>query len=248
MNYLKYLLTIGLIAFCFFNADAQYYEEVVYLKNGSVIRGDVLEQNEESIKIEINGGTILVYKMSEIERIVKEEKILQFAGAPKNYIIKNTGFYHSVTFGLLPGTGEFGNFAFGGSLHYVFGFQYKPILGAGVGIGADSYIYNEIRTLIPVYLEARGYFIKKPFSPYYSVQAGYGFALVNEIWNMTSAKGGVMIHPRIGFRFPSRSNASFTTEIGYLYQKAEFTFDDWQGRYEEKIDFKRISFRLGVLF
>lgn len=248
MKYFKYLLTIGLLAFCM-NAEAQYYEEVVYLSNGSVIRGDVIEQTKEEIKIKIAGGSILVYKMSEVERITKEEKESKGKKEIKDFKFKETDYYHAVSFGLLPGQGEFGGFAFGGSLHYVFGYQYKPIIGAGVGIGADSYIYSEIRNIIPVYLEARGYLTKnQPFAPYYSVQAGYGFALVNDIWNMTDATGGIMLHPKVGFRFPSRSNASFTAEIGYLFQNASFVFDDWQGRYQDDVSFRRISIRFGVLF
>ncbi|MFK7948395.1 MAG: hypothetical protein AB8G11_12465 [Saprospiraceae bacterium] len=247
MKYFKYLLTIGLLAFCI-NAEAQYYEEVIYLTNGSVIRGDVIKQTKEEIKIQIAGGSILVYKMSEVDRITKEEKKEKEKRRTKDFTVQDTGFYHAVSFGLLPGQGEFGNFAFGGSLHYVFGYQYKPIIGVGLGVGTDSYIYSEIRNIIPVYLEARGYLKKQPFAPYYSVQAGYGFALVNDTWNMTDASGGLMIHPKIGFRFPSRTNAAFTAEIGYLFQQASFTFDDWQGRYQDDVNFRRISVRFGVLF
>lgn len=247
MQYLKYLLVVGLLAFCF-TAEAQYYEEVIYLKNGSIIRGDVLEQTGEQVKIEIEGGSILVYKMSEIKKIIKEQKGVDFQVKEKSYKIKDSGFYHAVVFGLLPGTGAEGSFAFGGSLHYTFGKQFKPILGAGVGVGVDSYIYDEIRTIIPIYAEARGYFMKKPFSPYYSLNAGYGFALINDTWNMTDAKGGIMLHPKIGFRFPSRSNATFITEFGFLYQEAEFTFDGWSGRYQDNVSFKRFSMSFGVLF
>lgn len=248
MKYFKYLLTIGLLAFCI-NAEAQHYEEVVYLMNGSVIRGDVIEQNKEKIKIKIAGGSILVYEMSEVERITKEEKKIKDKKGAKDFRFKETGYYNAVSFGLLPGQDEFGNFPFGGSLHYVLGYQYQPIIGAGIGIGADTYLYSEIRNVIPLYLEARGYLTEnQPFSPYYSVQAGYGFALVNNTQSMIDAKGGIMLHPKVGFRFPSRSNASFTTEIGYLFQKASFTFDDWQGRYRDSVSFRRISVRLGILF
>ncbi|MFT5834185.1 MAG: sRNA-binding regulator protein Hfq [Cognaticolwellia sp.] len=247
MKYLKYLLTIGLLT-CFINADAQYYEEVVYLTNGSVIRGNVLEQTKETIKIEITGGSILVYKMSEVEKIVKEEKKLKFKKKERDYQIKETGYYNAISVGFLPGLGQFGDFAFGGSLHYTFGYQYKPILGAGIGIGGDAYIYDAIQNIIPIYLEGRGYFSNKPFSAYYSVNAGYGFALRSNAWNVTDEKGGIYVHPKIGFRFPSRSNAAFTMELGYSYQRATFTYDDWQGRYEDKISFRRISMRFGVLF
>ena len=90
-------------------------------------------------------------------------KILKFKKNDKNFKFKETGYYHAINFGLLPGQGEFGDFAFGGSLHYTFGNQYKQKLGVGIGAGVDSYIYSEIRTMIPIYLEGRGYFLNKPF-------------------------------------------------------------------------------------
>ena len=32
------------------------------------------------------------------------------------------------------------------------------------------------------------------------------------------------------------------------YQMAKYTYDDWQGRYEDKISFRRVSLLFGVLF
>jgi sRNA-binding regulator protein Hfq len=248
MKYLKYLLTIGLLT-CFINADAQYYEEVVYLTNGSIIRGEVIEQTKETIKIQIEGGSILVYKMDEVERIVKEEKKIKSKKTERDYQVQDTGYFHSINFGFLPGrNAEWGDFAFGGSLHYTFGYQYKRMLGAGIGVGGDAYIYNNIQNVFPVYLQARGYFLNQPFSPYYSVNVGYGFATSNNAWNIVDASGGLYVHPKIGFRLASRSNAAFTVELGYSHQMAKYTYDDWQGRYEDKMSFRRISILFGVLF
>lgn len=47
--------------------------EVVYLKNGSVIKGVILEQiPNESIKIQTADGSIFVYPMADVEKIAKE--------------------------------------------------------------------------------------------------------------------------------------------------------------------------------
>ncbi|GEM_PF-762904 len=56
---------------------AQEYEDVVYLKNGGMRRGLILEQIPgESIKLKTSYGEIFVIKMSDISKIVKEEKKL----------------------------------------------------------------------------------------------------------------------------------------------------------------------------
>ncbi len=65
-------------------ADAQQLRDVVHLKNGSVVNGVIIEQiPNETIKIQLQDGTVLVFKMAEIDRIVKEPVnafIQQFSG------------------------------------------------------------------------------------------------------------------------------------------------------------------------
>ena len=51
------------------------YVDVIYLKNGSIIRGMVMEQiPNESIKIQTADGSLFVYKMDEVLKITKELK------------------------------------------------------------------------------------------------------------------------------------------------------------------------------
>lgn len=57
---------------------AQQYEDVVYLKNGSVVHGTILEQViGESVKIKTKDGNLFVFKQDEIEKLTKEEIILK---------------------------------------------------------------------------------------------------------------------------------------------------------------------------
>lgn len=51
------------------------YVDVVYLKNGSIIRGLIMEQiPNETLKIQTADGSLFVYKMEEVVKITKEEK------------------------------------------------------------------------------------------------------------------------------------------------------------------------------
>lgn len=70
----KIVLLICLITFSLSYAYSQTaLEEVVYLKNGSIIRGTIVEQvPNELIKLQTKDGSIFVYQMDEIERITKE--------------------------------------------------------------------------------------------------------------------------------------------------------------------------------
>lgn len=49
------------------------YIDVVYLKNGSVIKGIIIEQiPNEKLKIQTKDGSVFVYKMEEVAKIAKE--------------------------------------------------------------------------------------------------------------------------------------------------------------------------------
>lgn len=57
---------------------AQQMEDVVYLKNGGVIRGNIVEQiPSQSLKIQTRDGNVLVYSMDEIAKISKEPVIMR---------------------------------------------------------------------------------------------------------------------------------------------------------------------------
>jgi hypothetical protein len=66
------------------------YQDVVYLKNGSIIRGIIIEQvPNKSIKIETADKSIFAYKMDEIEKISKEKittKKERYTGKKKGFI------------------------------------------------------------------------------------------------------------------------------------------------------------------
>jgi hypothetical protein len=70
----KFLLLTVVILWAINMLKAQQYIDVVYLKNGSIIRGVILEQiPNQSIKIKTADKSLFVYKMDEVDKIVKEE-------------------------------------------------------------------------------------------------------------------------------------------------------------------------------
>ena len=71
------VMVIGL----FTEAEAQGVEEVVYLKNGSVVRGIIVEQiPNETIRIRTRGGSEFVFQMSEVLKITKELPVVEPPG------------------------------------------------------------------------------------------------------------------------------------------------------------------------
>ncbi|MCB0512562.1 MAG: hypothetical protein KDC72_08430, partial [Bacteroidetes bacterium] len=63
--------------------------EVVYLKNGSVIRGVVIEDiSNQTIRIHTKDGNIFVYNLNEVQEITEDTVVL--TSSPK-LTVKSTG-------------------------------------------------------------------------------------------------------------------------------------------------------------
>ena len=64
-----FLLALSFFFLSVSNPSAQQaMQDVVYLKNGSVIRGSIIEQIPNvSLRIQAKDGSLFVYKMEEIE-------------------------------------------------------------------------------------------------------------------------------------------------------------------------------------
>ena len=87
-KYLIFLLFAVITTFSFAQGN---YEDVVYLKNGSIIRGVIIEQvPNKIIKIQTDDRNFFIYRMDEIDKIVKKdipgEKIVNTSSKRKGYI------------------------------------------------------------------------------------------------------------------------------------------------------------------
>ena len=72
-----FFLVLMLTIFSLGLTAQESYQDVVYLKNGSIIKGTIIEQvPNESIKIQTADGSIFVYKMEEILKMTKEMELL----------------------------------------------------------------------------------------------------------------------------------------------------------------------------
>lgn len=111
-NLLRNLATLlVLLAFCA-SAQAQSMVDVVYLKNGSIIRGMIIEQvPNESLKIKTRDGSVFVYAITDVEKITKEEDI-SANGTSKGrteqaFTYVRSGFVNITTVGLGLGVGTY---------------------------------------------------------------------------------------------------------------------------------------------
>lgn len=139
------------IAFLFLVVSYSYSQgrtqDVVYLKNGSVIRGLIIEQvPNKSIKVQTRDESIFVYQMDEIEKLGKEEdtsySFKKILGPKRTYDIK--GYRGFLDLGYT--TGDDGCIQFTTS----HGYQLNPYFFFGAGTGV-SYFTGEL-----VYIQEAG--------------------------------------------------------------------------------------------
>ena len=70
---MKNIITIIFLFFSSVLFAQTNWEEVVYLKNGSIVHGIIIEQvPNEGIKVQTRDGNVFQYKYDEIEKIAKE--------------------------------------------------------------------------------------------------------------------------------------------------------------------------------
>ena len=226
-------------------AQSQQVEDVLYLKNGGIIRGTILEINtERKIKVEITGRNVFVFDMDEVERIVREQvpqAVSVPAPAPPAYTDYNVpgqlmddttaqeqGYMGTFGPSLYIGGTEFASRVIPG-FHWVNGYQFKGHYYAGIGIGVESYINN---AFLPLFAEGRYTFFKgERQSPY--VFGRGGFLLPpgqDRNWGWGSRidhKGGGLLEIGGGLTKYFGRSAGITFGIGYRYHQINYKRWDW---------------------
>ncbi|HLP52452.1 MAG TPA: hypothetical protein VK154_16305 [Chitinophagales bacterium] len=239
MKQIRFIITTLAILFATV-AFAQYnMEDVIYLKNGSVYRGMIIEQVPNvSYKIQIRGGSIFSVTVAEVEKITKEQRYQnpqQAEGHGDMFMHPHFGyakgdsarhtpsylrkrrFFKELEF--RPGINQI-------SLRLVHGFKFGRFGYVGLGIGADAVsfsnrisdgknIFNNSTPnnglYIPIYIKYSGEILKKRVTPYYFIEAGYAAHPNNPFVGSNGNKswGGPTAAAGFGCRFYSKGRASF---------------------------------------
>ena len=205
------------------SAFSQSYRESVFLKNGSVIKGDIVEfQPDKLIKVETSDGSIFVFELKDIEKITRERvssdsrqtrmNSVTWKGNQENAFCLNPGYR-----GFVSVEAALGDFI-GVRLSTTHGKQFnkKIFLGGGVGMFfAED--WAEEHFSVPVFADFRVDFVDKKISPYMELRTGVDFALYGET--------GFYGNFSFGCRF-KRSSISFGVETlrGNYYDDDDY---DW---------------------
>ena len=218
-------------------------EDVLYLKNGSVIRGEITERMiGESIKVQVLGGSVFVFDESEVETILKSPKVYSPPSAApisrreyKRGFKQNTpvtrrqrGIYNMFSFGFQPGPDTWNSVVPWVTLQWRTGYSFNQYINIGGGIGIDSYMPGG---MIPVYADFHGELGKtvRPMMFHYFAQAGYGINAWTNNWRFGALEGGPMGHLGAGWKLNTRRRVEWLFTLGYKFQSMRFFEIDWGG-------------------
>ena len=223
-------------------AFAQNNQEIVYLKNGNKVKGIIIEEiPNTSIKVKTSNGSILVYSIHEIEKIISPEdeifqKKFRFKQYNNNPTYDKTGYKGFIDFGGVIGIGNRGDGAIAVSTTH--GYQFNPYFFFGAGIGIE-YHMNWETFFIPVFADIKTYFLNKNISPFLGLKAGY---------SVYDGKG-CYINPHIGATLSSSPRFGMNLTIGYNMQKAKINDRPKNIKnYKDNMAINGISIKLGFEF
>ena len=222
-------------------------QDAVYLRNGSILRGKVLENVVgKYTRIEIVGRNVLVIPEADVKRLVLDEPVpAKERTDPKQY-----GYSALAEVGFMGGAQNTM------SLTLVNGYQFRNRLFTGAGFGIEK--FNE--QVMPVFADVRYNFLKGGITPFVYLQAGYSWPLGNQIQqgNATEIKGGALINPGLGLRMNFTTHNALIFSFGWRYQEIRshnngyYYYGGPMPAYDNSYDrtdiYRRIVIRVGFVF
>jgi hypothetical protein len=220
------------------------------LQDGSALTGTLVTLTADSVAFRLADGQLVAMARSQVVRFDRTDAATASRG--QVYAFEERGLFHRLLFGFNLTRNSLGEVDLGMTLGYTFGYQFNRWIGAGLGAGLDSYSFREPYGLItPVFVHLRAFIGRKRLAPVVSLDAGYGFALLERELRIVEATGGWLLHPAVGLRFGAHPKVNVALDVGYRFQRASYTeqitfgLNDFVRR---DLLFQRLTFRFNLLF
>lgn len=230
-------ITILFLGFVFQSfAQTEKKEDVLYLKNGWVIRGEVVKENDR-LRIITRDKNEFVFSEREVDKITREDIFREIG-------FKEKGFSSYTEMGALAANNNsdvnVNTSAF--SFQTVNGYKFNQWLFTGVGLGVDLYAAE---TFIPVFGSLRGDLFKTgSVIPYYFIDAGYGINITGNADPMVENAGGFLFASGIGIKVPFQNSTAFLLSAGFRVQNSSVKMGDAR----QNNNYERLALRAGFTF
>jgi hypothetical protein len=209
---MKKLLVLALTFLITSSAIAQYVE-IIYLKNGSKVKGKIVEfKPNERIKFLTSDGNLWIFQLSEVEKF-DLKKIDEYEY--ERDTLKRR--YLQCDLGFLVGTVA-NDMKAPLSFLATYNFQVYNSLYFGLGTGLEFFQM----TYIPLVADFR--IAPKNRNVSFFIQGGFTFPMngkgdIDEV--EYKFKRGFLINPGIAYTFAAKNSTAFTISIGYRYQETD---------------------------
>ena len=219
-------------------------EHVLYLKNGWVLRGQLLTApTADPVRLQTADRSEFGFRQAEVDSLRQRT----MPPAQLNVTYKVRGFGHYTELGALAGrntSSSVNTSAF--SFQVVNGYKFSQWLFTGLGVGADLYATQSI---VPVFASVRGDFTRRgTILPFYFLDAGYGFNITgqdNTLVQPVTYDGGRLWAAGVGMKVLFNNNTGFLVSVGYRTQRTALTRVATE---PERVTFERIAVRAGFAF
>jgi hypothetical protein len=252
---MKYL-TLFLFAMIAIHASAQNKkQDILYLKSGGIIYGTVKDRTDK-IKIQVSGGSTLIYRADEVDSIKQESmnKALR-RDFFSTYYRKAIGYRNitEVQFTYGPrGSYNSESDDVGISVHSINGYQCTPQFFIGIGVGIDRLLTNRL-TFIPIYVRFQSELLKNRITPYLFGDAGYAFWVADNGYDAANYRyhriGGYYMTLGGGVHIYSKGPLSYMIGAGYRLNYNETKSKTGNNNdYTEKYTYQRLVVSWALTF
>ncbi len=215
---MKKILLLTVMLFASLSVFSRTTPETVYLKNGSIINGEIIEyQPDKQAKILTADNSIFVCNVDEIEKVTREPiDVVAGENSTNGYFVPQKGYRFFLAADQMAGN----IIAFKFSTTHGAQLNDKFFVGCGVGfcIGSDDKNWESYLS-IPVYADFRYDILHKKSTPFIEARAGVAFAI--------EGSTGFYGNFSVGGRFKRFSvSAGFETLQGsdnyYMYSSSDY--------------------------
>ncbi len=241
ISFIFLLLHIVVLSF------AQRKEDVVYLSNGSVIRGVILKDSTgNSVRIMNHAGDIWAFAMSEIDSVTRE-KPFEY----KAMIFNKRGFEINLSTEFLIRSNEnaIGKAVIPG-IEMLIGYRHNRYLTLGIETGMQFYQWMEI----PFSASVHGRITGRSFSPFILAKAGFTLPAEKreDDWEYKyKSLGGFHSAMGLGIEKIINENAALLFTFSYYYQELNYhltPLNTWSRERDRKETYSRFRLAVGYVF
>jgi hypothetical protein len=240
-------LILSLLTLIINPAQAQRLEDVVYLSNGTIIHGILLnDSTSQTVRILNHEGDTWAFNRVDIDSI-KREKAFEY----KAKLFNQPGVEVNINaeFLLRSGNNAIGKAAIPG-INLGLGYRFNPFLSAGTEIGMEFYDWMEIPISSSLRVRTSG----RALSQLIFLRAGYTLPAEKRAddWDYSyKSRGGIHTTIGAGIERIINENASFLFTFSYHYQELNYhlsPMNQWAQERDRTEAYSRLRLTLGYVF